>query len=304
MKRSGDNGVLAPPERDFAASEALALPEVQAAPLGANGWPVLGSSGFYGAADVAAAYCGLKTSPGHLRGYWQHGWTASYRMPIPPDLILGTWSRSDEQYWVAREDEAEHLRSAGFRHVAAIGMPLIYLPPRAVRRRPNSLLVMPAHTLDYITCSWKFDEYAEAIAAIRHEFSEVVVCVSPPCWRHGYWVDAFRKRGFHVITGANHVDRNALERIRSLLSHFEYMVTNGFGSHIAYAYYFGAKPSVYGPVRDPSRGGFRLRHRAPTQPQPDPGLAQVVLRGRAAPQSPPVVLPPARRAGRRRMGPL
>ena len=124
---------------------------------------------------------------------------------------------------------------------------MIYLPPRPIRRRPDSLLVMPAHTLEYVTCSWKFDEYAEAINAIRHEFSEVVVCISPSCWRNGYWVDAFRNRGFHIIPGANPADRNALERVRYLLGHFEYMVTNGFGSHIAYAYYFGAKPSVYGP---------------------------------------------------------
>jgi FkbM family methyltransferase len=126
-------------------------------------------------------------------------------------------------------------------------MPLVYLPPRPIPRRPNSLLVMPAHNLDYVTCSWKFDEYADAIAAIRHEFSEVVVCISPPCWKHGYWVDAFRSRGFRLITGAKHSDRNALERVRYLLSSFEYMVTNCFGSHLAYALYFGAKPSVYGP---------------------------------------------------------
>ena len=53
--------------------------------------------------------------------------------------------------------------------------------------------------------------------------------------------------GFHVIPGADHADRNALERVRYLLSSFEYMVTNCFGSHLAYASYLGAKPSVYGP---------------------------------------------------------
>ena len=238
---------MAATERDIAILEPLLLPDVEELPIGPDGWPRFGSSGFYGAADVAAAYCGFKAVPDHLRGHWQHGWTASYRMPIPPDLILGTWPSPEKYYWVARKDEEEHLRSAGFPHVAAIGMPLIYLPPRPIRRRPNSLLVMPAHNLDYVTCSWKFDEYAEAIAAIRHEFSEVVVCVSPPCWKHGYWVDAFRNRGFHVIAGANHADRNALERVRYLLSTFEYMVTNCFGSNLAYASYCGAKPSVYGP---------------------------------------------------------
>ena len=246
--RSGHSGPMTTAaEQDVGLTQPLLLPDVEELPIGPDGWPRFGSSGNYGAADVAAAYCGFKNVPDHLRGYWQHGWTASYRMPIPPDLILGTWPKQDEYYWVARKDEEQHLRSAGLQHVAAIGMPLIYLPPRPILRRQNSLLVMPAHNLDYVTCSWKFDEYAEAIAAIRHEFSDVVVCISPPCWKHGYWVDAFRKHGFHLIKGAKHSDRNALERVRYLLSTFEYMVTNCFGSHLAYAYYCGAKPSVYGP---------------------------------------------------------
>jgi FkbM family methyltransferase len=247
MMRSGENGSVTVTEPSASLSAPLLLPDFDELPLASHGWPRLGSSGFYGAADVAAAYCGLKQSPGYVHGYWQHGWTPSYRMPIPPDLILGTWAEPDGHYWVTRKDEEEHLRASGFAHAKAIGMPMVYLPPRSIPRRPNSLLVMPAHTLDYVTCSWKFDEYADTIAAICHEFSEVVVSVSPPCWKHGYWVDAFRKRGFHVIHGANHADRNALERVRYLLSSFEYMVTNCFGSHIAYAYYFGAKPSVYGP---------------------------------------------------------
>jgi FkbM family methyltransferase len=242
-----DGSIITAAQPDTSLPEPLLLPDVEEMALASDGLPRLGNSAFYGAAHVAAAYCGFKDVPGHLRGCWQHGWTASYRMPIPPDLILGTWASPDNYYWVARKDEEECLRSAGLPHVAAIGMPIVYLPPRPIRRRPNSLLVMPAHTLEYVTCSWKFDEYAEAIAAIRHEFSEVVVCISPSCWKHGYWVDAFRTRGFRLVAGANLSDRNALERVRYLLSSFEYMATNSFGSQLAYAPYFGAKPSVYGP---------------------------------------------------------
>jgi FkbM family methyltransferase len=231
-----------------ALSELLLLPDVEEMPVTPDGWPQFGNSAYYGAAHVAAAYCGFKNAPDHMRGCWQHGWTPSYRMPIPPDLILGSWEPSPEKYyWVARKDQEDHLRSCGFPHVAAIGMPLIYLPPRPIRRRPNSLLVMPAHALSYVTCSWKFDDFAEVIAAIRNQFSDVLVCISPSCWRHGYWVDAFQSRGFALVSGADHSDRNALKRVQCLLSSFEYMVTNSIGSHIAYAAYFGAKPSVYGP---------------------------------------------------------
>jgi hypothetical protein len=41
-------------------------------------------------------------------------------------------------------------------------------------------------------------------------------------------------------------DKNALYRLQTLLSTFEYMTTNASGSHIAYAAYFGAKVHIYG----------------------------------------------------------
>jgi FkbM family methyltransferase len=105
---------------------------------------------------------------------------------------------------------------------------------------------MPAHSLDYTTHQWRFDEYAEQIDAIRADYSTVLVCIHPSCWKHGYWVDAFRKRGFMLVQGALEEDRNALLRISTLLGGFEYVTTNCFGSQIAYGAYLGAKVSVYG----------------------------------------------------------
>lgn len=230
--------------------EPLELPEFEPVPLTREGWPAHDTSGFYGATAAAADYCGLARAPEHLRGEWQHGWNPSYRQPLPAVLILGTNASPERQYWVARKDEEECLRAQGFAHVRAIGLPVVYLPPRTVRRRPGSLLVMPAHSVDYTRHQWRFDEYAEAIHGIRGEFSEVVVCVHPSCWKHGYWVDSFRRRGFRVISGARADDRRAYERMRYLMSRFEHVTTNGFGSHLAYAAYWGAKPSVFGPYAE------------------------------------------------------
>src|SRR5262245_57655149 len=157
MRRGAGDPITATPQ-DATLPEPLLLPDVEEMPLDGDGWPRLGGSAFYGAAHVAAAYCGFKQVPDHLRGCWQHGWIASYRLPLSPQLILGNWADPEGYYWVARKDEEECLRSAGFPHVAAIGLPMVYLPPRPIRRRRESLLVMPAHTLAYVTCSWKFDE--------------------------------------------------------------------------------------------------------------------------------------------------
>ncbi len=219
-----------------------------------------GPSAMYGAAAIAASYCGFKNVPSAPRGHWVHGWNPSYRPKLHPDLILGIRTNPDHHYWVSRKDEEQFLRECGYKNVSAIGMPLVYLPPGEVRRRPGSLLVMPAHSLDYTVHTWKFDEYAEAIAAIRSQFTEVVVCVHHSCWKRGYWVDAFRARGFPLVSGAAIFDRNALKRIQSLMCSFEYVTSNGFGSQLAYAAYFGAKPSVYGPYASFQLEDFKQDH--------------------------------------------
>jgi FkbM family methyltransferase len=220
--------------------EPLRLPEVDWMPPGQRYVA-------YGATAVAAAYCGFPRAPGPFRGVWAHGWHPRDLKKFHPTFIVGVRAQPENHYWVARKDQEDYLRECGYENVSAIGLPVVYLPASEVRRRPGSLLVMPFHSVDYNTYAWKFDEYAEAIDAIRPEFTEVVVCLHESCFKRGYWVDAFRNRGFPLVTGANHWDRNALKRIQYLMSRFEYVTTNGFGSQLAYAAYFGAKPSVYGP---------------------------------------------------------
>jgi len=200
----------------------------------------------YGATHVAAAYCGFNYPPGGHRGIWKHGWHSKYAQ-FHPSMVIGNMKDGRSQHhWVARVDEEVYLRSQGYKNVKAIGLPIIYLPESQTARRPKSLLVMPAHSDDYTTLNSHFQEYADAIASIRSSFSEVLVCVHPSCWRNGYWVDAFRKRGFTVIKGAFIEDRNALDRMSRLFLSFEYVTTNILGSHVAYAAHFGAKVSIFG----------------------------------------------------------
>src|SRR5207248_650108 len=93
----------------------------------------------------------------------------------------------------------------------------------------------------------------EEIARIRQHFSEVWICIHPSCWEHGYWVNAFKERGFPLVQGALYTDRNALKRLYQLFSTFDYMTTNATGSHIAYAAYLGAKVSIYGPYAESTK---------------------------------------------------
>lgn len=209
-------------------------------------------SSYYGAFGVAARYCGLRYAPDLIRGFWQHGWVPNHWQVDPAMLALevDVHKRKSDYYWVAREDQEAYLRNSGCENVRAIGLPIVYLGHEQTPRKPQSLLVMPAHSLDYTKHDWKFEEYAQSIAEIRHDFADVLVCVHPSCWKNGYWVDAFRKRGFDLVQGASLFDRNALRRVRRLLSSFEYVTTNSLGSHVAYAAYLGAKVSIFGPYAE------------------------------------------------------
>gem|GEM_PF-1382328 len=218
------------PERDFAAFTCASLQ--------------------YGSGKVAGVYCNLNDIPEFIRGGWLHGWVPDYqlvdkRLAIEPSVK----DPSKEYSWVGTLTHENYLKSQGCLS-RAIGLSYCYLPEKSYVRRPNSLLVMPAHSLEYTKHSWKFEEYADAIDSIRNCFEAVAICVYPACFKKGYWVESFRKRGYPIIEGAHALDRNSLERVRALMSQFEYVTTNAFGSCIAYAAAFGAKVSIYGPLAE------------------------------------------------------
>jgi hypothetical protein len=228
-------------------------------------------SSYYGALAVAANYCGIDCRRENIRGFWQHGWVTSQLQLDPAMVTLGLGDSDADHHWVARQDEAHYLRRCGFKNVSAIGLPIVYLPQQETKRRPGSLLVMPAHSLDYTTHDWKFAEYADEIARIKDRFSRIVICVHPSCWKRGYWVDAFQQRGFEVVQGARSDDLNALERIHRLLSSFESVTTNCVGSHIVYAAYLGARVSVFGPyakfnAEDFAHTDFYVKHPSALEP--------------------------------------
>jgi hypothetical protein len=209
--------------------------------------PFTSSSLQYGSGKVAAAYCGISEIPDFVNGGWLHGWVPDFHL-VDLRLVIeqSVQNPTKEPSWVATKSHEQFL----LRHGAiskAIGLSYCYLPDREFQRKPRSLLVMPAHSLEYTKHAWKFEEYVDSIDRVRNHFSEVVICVYSACFKNGYWVDNFKRRGYPIVEGAHANDRNSLERIRALISQFEYVTTNGFGSHIAYAAAFGSRISIYGP---------------------------------------------------------
>ena len=205
----------------------------------------------YGCRDVAAQHCGFEAVPDCFPGEWQHGWHPPEHN-FHPELVASSDgfsanTRTTSVLWVARTDQADYLRSHGYTRVEAIGLPIVYIPTPKVVRTARSLLVMPIHSLDTDGHCTDFEEYAEHIRSISHNFSKVVVCVHGSCFSKGYWVEAFRSCGIPVISGADATDQNCLYRMAAIFSGFEFLTSNGFGSHLVYGASFGCRPSIHGP---------------------------------------------------------
>lgn len=207
--------------------------------------------GSYGDQHVAAQYCGVSNPPRSIIGEWQHGWIGPERN-IHPEFVIGSDGRSYERrekssFLVARQDQVDYLNATGYTRVYAVGLPILYVARPGVERIPGSLLVMPSHSLPETKEDWNADAYAGYIASIAPRFATLCACVHQSCIDKGNWINAFRNLGARIIEGAEENDQNSLLRMAFLFSQFEFVTSNAFGSHIAYASYFGCKVSVSGP---------------------------------------------------------
>jgi hypothetical protein len=151
--------------------------------------------------------------------------------------------------WVSRDDEYECLKKAGFRNVSIVGMPIIYCSDKLYKRIPGSLLIMPPHTIPGQDLENRdiIQRYIEYIRPFLSKYSFVAASVHPADISNGLWLNDLKDLGIHIIEGAKNNDLNALERQRATLLQFESMTTSDWGSHVAYALYFGCKVSICGP---------------------------------------------------------
>ncbi len=208
-----------------------------------------GEIDYYGASYILSKYCGIslinKPSLGNVA--WIHGWIPDFWIDTDPRLVTSQNPNKEQLILTSKLSVENYLRKNGYSNTYAIGLPVVYLKHRKIERLKNSLLVMPGHSLDYTTHNhWKFDNYVDEIEKISKYFKHIYICIHPSCLKHGYWAPHFQAKGYKIIEGIDIWDRNALCRLQYLMSTFEYVTTNSFGSHIAYAAYFGAKISIYG----------------------------------------------------------
>ncbi|MBF0185536.1 MAG: hypothetical protein HQM06_14280 [Magnetococcales bacterium] len=217
---------------------------------------------YYGAAQLVADKLGLKKLPPLSHLSWIHGWRPEkivYPDQLARDHHMGVRGKDELQftitaqqrrpYLVAVKEYEALLQANGYPDTRAVGLPFVYVDPNPESIRiPGSLLVMPTHVLIGMDARSDEREYLEYIRSIAHRFSRVVFCVNLSCVVNNMWIENIEKYGFDYVLGAGLMDLNALIRMRRIFDSFEYMTSNGIGSHVVYAGLCGVKVSLSGPL--------------------------------------------------------
>lgn len=205
-----------------------------------NGW-----RDYYGALKIAAEYCNTEFIS--LKNFvWYHGvinpWFSNSASYLTYNL-----KNKNQIYFVTSEQQYQTLKKSGYIHTYKIGLPVIYVPKLALERIPNSLLIMPSHTLvgNTIFNPETMDAFLDKVLHnSKFSSNSILACLHKNDIENNHWIPNLQKRGIMYIQGAANNDQNALLRQSMLFSQFETMVTNDFGSHVAYALFFGVKVSI------------------------------------------------------------
>ena len=222
--------------------EQVQLPPYRKIPLGYE--PT-----YYGAAANIARQLELSNATPRNCYVWSHG----CRLLDSEDVrYYIRFPELSGNVLVARQAEARFLSNSGVLKVHAVGLPICYTERGTVSKKEGSLLVMPPHATCHSKSSKTLLEYVDYIASIRHRFERIVCCLSRQCLQEKSLKMLFQQRGIPVVCGSAIEDANSLPRTRRLFETFDYVTTNTFGSHLAYAMAFGAKVSIAGPLHQPS----------------------------------------------------
>ena len=205
---------------------------------------------YYGGINIARKYCRLWFFEKKKNYFlWYHGVIA----PWEDSCELLTYNKVDKEckYFVATKEQEDILKKNGYKNVYSIGLPIIYLKSKKIKRYSKTMLIMPSHTLfgEKIINKKILSDFLDLVLfenKLHNQFDQknILVCLHSNDIQNGYWLEELKDRGLSYVQGASNNDINAYKRQMYLFSQFETMVTNNFGSHVAYALFFGVKVCI------------------------------------------------------------
>lgn len=196
---------------------------------------------YYGASHMIASLLGLSSAPAS-RSSWVHGCDMR---PIPRAFFIPHFPNADQTHLVSNLAHQQLWRENGYPLAVAVGCPFVYTQPSGSKRLPGSVLLMPNHLLaESGGGKSQMVSWLEEMATIRSSFNDVAVCI--------YSGDVptlapeAERLGLSWFAGAAY-DTLSLPRLRAMFDQFEFVFTNGNGSHVPYAAWAGCKVALTKP---------------------------------------------------------
>jgi predicted SAM-dependent methyltransferase len=213
-------------------------------------WEVNFEADYYGASALIARKLSLQNTL-HVPVRWIHGWDYNRKSFI--NLYSAECSPMTTIF-LENEARVDEMRKIGFINSYAVGLPFIYADAiEGTVRIKDSLLVMPAHSTTHSKIK-NYDLLRDFFINIRSHvknYSKVSVCVSGSCYEDSEYMKFIKSFGFDVVFGAWIFDKNALVRMKTILSSFSAVISNSIGSHLIYAAYCGTRIIMVSPIDKP-----------------------------------------------------
>lgn len=182
---------------------------------------------------------------------WVHGWRFE-ELIVPEQILYSQYIKSRLFHVVATNEQELFLNKYGLTNVRAAGYPYLYSQDLfyhdRIDRIENSLLVMPAHTLNHLSIrDTESEDFVKFVDSKRSDYNRVVFCIHQDCLNSGLWLEMLRKYEFEYVMGSKNDDLNSLRRMYILFNSFDTLLTNTWGSHVLYSAYSGMNLNFYTP---------------------------------------------------------
>lgn len=178
----------------------------------------------------------------------QHGWYPKF-LNCDPEFIIGSKGKSAElkkETIVHRFDQKTALENFGFKKVEAIGSPFLYVNLKFIRK-PNSAILMPVHSIhgkqDFDYCT----EFLKQVKNLMLPISIESIVLHGSTYEKIVKVNGFKESEVPIYLGADAHDWKTYARLAEYFQETEWVITNGIGSHIVYANFFGCKVLIIDP---------------------------------------------------------
>ncbi|GEM_PF-4756852 len=177
----------------------------------------------------------------------KHGWTPNRFIKNIRQVIH--WGGENDTHLCFNKFQQSYLETNGYGKTFLIGAPFIHahklIAPLRIKKNPNSLLIMPQHTLKHVQANlFSIDFLKESLRlAEEAKLTNISICLHRQS-QDKQTINFSKDNNINIIIGASEFDSKSLINQAILMSQFTHVHTNSFGSHLVYALYSDCKIKI------------------------------------------------------------